>query len=473
MEIINTEKYSVYPSVVKSGGAASFVITARERAFMPNGTDEYRVIFNAYNSDVIDYHYEMDHKQFITAKTKDGALYLDAQIGEEGPYELTLFRIRDGEEKKMFVTAIYALDDDLYGLRPLKGDFHTHSYRSDGTHDPATVASDYREYGYDFVTLTDHNRYAPSNEIKDAFKDVKLGLEIINGEEVHTPGSGVHIVSAGAKYSIDDVYIHESERFEKEWKEKLDEVGKKVPEQYSERYALAKWASDSIHKAGGICIFPHPFWRPGHSGAYNTDFRLTEIMLKSGFFDAFEIVGGCSWPATNMNAAFWKEFAPSMPVVGSSDSHNHNDMMFRYHFSIVFAADNKSDDIISAVRDGNSVAVYLSESNGNAEFRCFGSIRLISFANFLLRKYFPRTERIAKGEGVAMRRYLIGEEDGSLLSAMSGRVTDFYERFFGKKPVVIPSKDVLDFEEKWREVQRHSPNTRGSSITSGSSPRNI
>ena len=101
-------------------------------------------------------------------------------------------------------------------------------------------------------------------------------------------------------------------------------------------------------------------------------------------------------------------------------------------------------------------------------------MRLVIYTQFLLGGYFKKTAQITAGEGVAMRRYLIGEEDGALLSAMQDRTGAFYRRFFGIDPPVLPDKKRLDYENKWRGVQLNSPETRGSSLyVYGKNQRNI
>ena len=101
-------------------------------------------------------------------------------------------------------------------------------------------------------------------------------------------------------------------------------------------------------------------------------------------------------------------------------------------------------------------------------------MRLVIYTQFLLGGYFKRTAQITAGEGVAMRRYLIGEEDGELLSAMHDRAGVFYRRFFGIERPVLPDEKRLSYENKWRGVQLSSPETRGSSLFSyGKNQRNI
>ena len=41
------------------------------------------------------------------------------------------------------------------------------------------LAANYRKNGYDFMAITDHERYYPSLEAKDVYQDVPIGLNIV------------------------------------------------------------------------------------------------------------------------------------------------------------------------------------------------------------------------------------------------------------------------------------------------------
>ncbi|MBP3480305.1 MAG: PHP domain-containing protein [Clostridia bacterium] len=467
-----TDRYAVYPSVVRANKRARLTVTATENIFLFFEDREYTVKINPYDSDVLDYH-NPSHKTVFTVTAHGGVLSFEYDFCDEGEYCL---EISDGETRLQLLK-LYALKDDLFERRPLKGDFHGHSYRSDGKHDPAALAGFYRENGYDFMTMTDHNRYFPSDELREAYSGVKLGFTVINGEEVHTPGSIVHIVHAGGVNSVDDIYFKDSARYETEYRQIENELPDSVPAQYRTRFAMAKWACGKIHDAGGLAIFAHPFWRPAGAASYNVKNDFARLLLTSGMFDAYELVGGMGVDGVNMSVAMWNDlraYGLNISVVGSSDVHTLEGKNFAYHFTVVFAKDNTPEAVIQAVRDGYSVAVEMSGGEDDREYRCYGSMRLVIYTQFLLGGYFKRTAQITAGEGVAMRRYLIGEEDGALLSAMQDRTGAFYRRFFGIDPPVLPDKKRLDYENKWRGVQLNSPETRGSSLyVYGKNQRNI
>ena len=67
-----------------------------------------------------------------------------------------------------------------------RGNLHTHSNRSDGDSDPADVYTWYREHGYDFVVLTDHNTFTDPARYKAAGDHPFVA---IGGEEVTMLGA--------------------------------------------------------------------------------------------------------------------------------------------------------------------------------------------------------------------------------------------------------------------------------------------
>ena len=56
------------------------------------------------------------------------------------------------------------------GKRFYKGQFHTHTYWSDGSAFPEQAIQFYRETGYNFLGLSDHNVYADSRRVKKVGK---------------------------------------------------------------------------------------------------------------------------------------------------------------------------------------------------------------------------------------------------------------------------------------------------------------
>ena len=456
------QNYAIWPSVAPADTTVQLTITANERAFVFQEGAPYQVVITAVDSD--ENYYAPFAQTKIDVVASQGVLAFSYDfVGEQ---EYTVFLKKD--DLLIATFRLFSLYEDLYALAPLKGDLHSHSCRSDGTRDAAAQAGYYRESGFDFVALTDHNRYYGGGEIDEVYAGVNTGLTRVLGEEVHCPGSVVHIVHVGGGKSVAERYVHDRENYEKEIETYLLKVPNHVPAAFKERYAKAMWATDAIHAAGGLAIFPHPFWRPGPSKAYNVCPVLAVVLLQSGLFVAYEVLGGMGSTENNHSVALWGDLRAEglkIPVVGSSDAHRlEKDAAFSHLFTICFAAENTNEAIIAAVKQGNCVAVEATETENGVQYRCYGSCRLVAYAHFLLENFFPHYQHRCIGTGVAMRAYAMNECGAELVEQNAALCQVFRNRFFGKTAAAYPAKEIFDFEDKWRAVQLNGPKTRGSSV---------
>ena len=470
----NPQNYMIYPSVVPADRPTEITIAPTERIYSLFSDVEYTLKIIGINDDDCSFYYAPVPQALIPLKAENGVIRLTYTFRDEQEYLLQLMR----DDKVIGDLHLYSLKEDLYRLTPLRGDFHSHSFRSDGKRDPAALAGHFREQGYDFFALTDHNRHYSGGEIDEVYEGVKLGITRVLGEELHPPVSTVHIVHVGCRDSVTAEYIHNRENYEKEKAEYLEKVPADIPEKYKERYAMSMWATDHVHKAGGLAIFPHPFWIPKPSKAFNVCDELAKIMLKSGMFDAYELIG-CMHPAgTNLSVSLWESLRAEgydIPIVGSSDVHGIiGAQSFPHHFTICFAESNTNDDIIDSIRKKMTVAVEGVGEEYDRRYYTFGDMRLVSYAQFLLAYYFPERERTCAGEGVAMRAYAMGAAPASLVEQMAQMNADSSARFFGRAPALVPTREMLDFEDKWRKVQvTQGPITCGSAIDSEKITRNL
>lgn len=463
----NPENYAIYPSVVPAGEPAEMTIAPNERAFMLFDDISYTLRIVAVNGDECSFYYAPTPQALLPLQASGGVLRFTYTFEGEQEYFLQLLR----DEKVLAEFHIYALCEDLYRLTPLRGDLHGHSFRSDGKRDPAALAGHYREQGYDFFALTDHNRHYPGSEIDETYAGVQLGITRIPGEELHTPVSTVHIVHVGSPESVTARYIKDRAAYEAEVAACLSRVPDHIPETYREKYAMAMWATDHIHAAGGLAIFAHPYWIPGGSRCYNVCDELAMILLKSGMFDAYELIG-CADPAgTSRSVALWNDLRAAgydIPIVGSSDVHALTGPLdFPHHFTVCFAESNSPTAILDAVRSKLAVAVEGVGAEYDRRYYTFGPLRLVSYAQFLLTHYFPERQRTCAGEGVAMRSYAMGAAPAELIELTARMNAESADRFFGRKAALVPTADMLAFEEKWRRIHvEEGPVTKGSAIDS-------
>lgn len=127
------------------------------------------------------------------------------------------------------------IDDGIW----LKGNLHTHTTNSDGELPPEKVVNAYKERGYQFLCLSDHNIFTayPQFNEKDKFlmiPGVEMSLRIPSA-----PERGMH-VSVFSKYS-DHFDFEQDEMFDIKTKEETLEFLKK-------------------HEKNNILVLNHPYW---------------------------------------------------------------------------------------------------------------------------------------------------------------------------------------------------------------------
>ncbi|MDQ6802180.1 MAG: CehA/McbA family metallohydrolase [Acidobacteriota bacterium] len=151
--------------------------------------------------------------------------------------------------------------------RWLKGNTHTHTNLSDGDAPPGEVVRWYRDNGYDFLVITDHNLLTdvqddkllliPGEELSDTFGKPAQPNDVRGLKVVHLNGIGIsRLVKPQHGDSIVSTIQHDV---------------------------------DAIHEAGGIAAINHP--------NFMWSFTAAEMKQVNGF-TLLEIANG--HPATNM-----------------------------------------------------------------------------------------------------------------------------------------------------------------------------
>ena len=453
--------YDIYPKVVAAGKATEITIRplGRHAAFPEKTTLKvYPLQERIYPLDDT----PRQRAEFTLEPCADGCLrFTHTFLGEQEHY-IVINTVYRGEETEVRLP-VYSVEGDLVGKLPLMGDLHLHTVRSDGRQDPPVVAAHLRSQGYDFIAITDHNVFSGSIESIDAYKDAPIEMNLMTGEEVHMPDSHQHCVHVGGRYSINalaqkgcdalkekslpEIYSNYAHLWTKteggefpgtmsddefralisEYAETLD-----IPEGLPKYvYACFCWVCDQIRKAGGLAIFPHPYWI--HDEAYHADDRLTQYILETKPFDAFEVLGGENYFEQNGHQAVHyyeaKAKGISIPVVGSSDSHSSvNNRNAFIAETICFAEENTSDGVVNAIRAGRSVAL----DTISTEFRLVGDFRLVKYACFLMNEYFPLHQAACNEQGRAMKEYYCGDREQGLamLELTKHRIADMWKKYF-------------------------------------------
>ena len=391
------------------------------------------------------------------APDKDGVIRIKTVFGREGMYQIhMLYRENEGFLGEL---RIYALGEDMKGLYPYRGDFHMHSCRSDGNEDPYTVAANYREKGYDFTIISDHERYYPSLQTRRKYKidendDSPItDMTVMCGEEVHLPCNDIHYISCGSGFSINALltpnrnqeYMGDDPRgrslrgvcpptmtredFVEMIKKRAQSVDRPLE---SERlsYAVTEWIYEKVKEGGGLGIFVHPYWM---CSTMQISEDYVYYLYARRPFDAFEVLGGENYYQQNgFQTHFYYENRAKgfdWPIVGATDSHgstdrNRNSMICS---TIVFAEANKTEQIKDAVRKGYSVAV----DTISKEYRLVGDFRLVKYASFLMENWYPLHDVLCAPQGTYMREYVRGNPRAEdILLSLKGQLPAMQARFF-------------------------------------------
>ncbi len=459
-DILNN--FDVFPKVlVKDKPAVIRIRPTGGRVVIRPDTDYELVVCYIDGGEPEDFPLQADFRAIRVRADADGCVTLHHTFDKEGEYFLRILKEPGGRDK-LIQFSVYCVEEDLAGRWPLIGDLHMHTTRSDGNQDPAVVCANYRKYGYDFMVVSDHNRYYPSLEAIDAYRDVATELTIVPGEEVHMPwvhdkGNACHIVNFGSEYSVNalvegpqldevgDGLQYRAIRTDnvpdtmtkEEFYEKMCRLAEEidVPDGV-DRYpaAVCKWVFDHIRAGGGLGIFPHPNWRPNVN---NVAEAFTDWIFSAHVCDAFEVLGGENYYNHNgyQTARYYTQWAKGnrLPVVGSTDSHssyesNRNAFICA---TIVFSPANERKALIASVKDFYSVAV----DTISKEYRLVGQERFIRYACFLLEHYFPIHDELCYEDGRLMKQYVTGTaeeraEAKRLLDAICGRVDACRKKYF-------------------------------------------
>ena len=341
---------------------------------------------------------EVRHPFHPMVKVGDHLYAIEYDFGAEQRYT---FRTQE-DGKDASYGNVYTLEEDLFSLSFFKGDTHMHSARSDGKGTPFEVACAYRRCGFDFICLTDHHRYAPSLEARDAVAALTDAFTVFPGEEVHNKDMGyVHTVNFAGGVSVNDIIENNPAYVEK----RLAEIkaGLALPDGLdAATVAMRAFISEEIRKGGGLSVLAHPFWNTG--GEYSMETAEAVYHLEHGTFDALELLASDDRDGNgdNLQVALYyhlRDRGIRTPILGASDRHDPESpyTYFNRHFSLVFASE--SAEIPEAVLAGRSVAV---NRRTDQDFFVFGDYRLVKYTRFLLNEFYPLYLPLAEAHAGAM-----------------------------------------------------------------------
>ena len=345
---------------------------------------------------------------------------IDATLPWEGEFTLRLmFEPTGGKAKEIFHFAMYALEEDLFCLRPFRGDMHCHtSYSECGNRDenPRYVAAFACYAGLDYLAITDHMQRDPA----------VIAQKYLEPFEVH-------IVHFGGKQSVAKYMNDNFDEFNAALNAAADKMDPNENHKTRWLQAGTDWVFDKIHEYGGMAIFAHPFWHAVMRE--NMPKPVREYVMKQRKFDAIELIGlsaNMQSREDNMiNVNWWMQenikSGKMIPVVGNTDSHGARGTLNR-RATIVFAKDKSFESIAEGIRSGHSVAGQFYDGEGPV---LFGDYRLVDFAYYLCREFYPEHDEENKLLGSVLMDNLRGNCDDATVKAVGkNRLTKLFAKFW-------------------------------------------
>lgn len=137
--------------------------------------------------------------------------------------------------------------------RWLRGNLHTHTTRSDGSHSLQDIANFYASHGYDFLMISDHDIWTGPAE----YAEIKNpGLVLIPGNEISA--GGVEMLHVNAEERADPI---------------------------TDRQALL----DRINQGPGFAVICHPTWWYAGWGKNGSEHAPTEKLLELDGYVGIEV----------------------------------------------------------------------------------------------------------------------------------------------------------------------------------------
>jgi len=456
--------YDVYPKVVVAGKETVIHVKPLgvRQEFVP-GEEYVLTIAGVTTGSMRDFPTSADYQKLLLRCDEKGGFSFSYTFDKEQEYYLHMsFANRGGRYGNERIFPIYCVADDLVGRYPWIGDLHLHTSYSDGGEAPEVVCANYRQYGYDFLAITDHGRYFPSLQAIEFYREVPTELTIIPGEEVHMRNSAgmeycnVHIVNFGGEYSVNALVegiatremgtelryratredcpeVMSSEKFDRlirEWAKRIT-----VPQGVDPiQAATVAWVVEHIRAGNGLAILAHPFWL---NEVQNVPDVLLDYIVENKLFDAFEVLGGERYYEQNgfqvLRYSDDRAKGHHYPVVGSTDSHCSYPINPKGFIcsTMVFSYENERKALIDSIKKFYSVAIDTLSS----EYRMVGELRLVRYANFLYKYYFPLHDELCFEEGRLMKQYATGSEDEKKIALehlkfIHGRIKRLQQKYF-------------------------------------------
>ena len=427
--------YDVFPKVFSLGSEATISICAQHDEFCGRFLDKRFKAGEVYNLSVFSKVEHSDKMDVSVKADKQGLLKFKMKFNTKGEYFIDIKKKND-EDNPLSEERIFVVDSEMMKLRPYKGDLHIHTSYTDGRKSPIQMAVKAKDYGMDFIAITDHDRYFPSLEAIDKTKQMKIDLLVFQGEEISVQdsvGSGSHVVSLCASEHVKGKFSPDNpsaEEYDKEIKDIIDndlKDKKLIKGLNKEKYSHLVWVIKKIRQFGGYVLLAHPYWEYPR-GKYYLDRLVFDQLIADGLFDFIEI-------SINTDLSIAKCFSEvsrgkKIIPISTSDGHDYFPSSPRYgkYYTIVFADKLDKKNIFKALFESKCVAV--GHHPGDYE-SLFGSFELVEYSDFLMREFFPLHDRICHLESELYMRVIEGEnKNNPMLDKLRKELVELYKKYW-------------------------------------------
>lgn len=350
-----------------------------------------------------------------------------------GETEHTLRVVLKGSDPKkpevLGTVSLYSLKPDYFALRPYRGNMHMHSKFSDGNKNetPAMMVATCRKLGHDFAIETDHNAYAGSLSAIEEFSKLPTDMKTFPGEEVHSPGNGVHILSLGASESIKDWFANKTSEYDAAVAKEKAKLPETLPENLKHPIAASFAVWDKIRACGGIAVFSHPYWRPSHRQYIPT--IVSDYLLETARFDAMEILNGGS---SDLGALHYNELrARGLKIAGIGVTDAHSSKNLEPAYTLILAESLTFPSLAKNIRLRNCAAVDVDPISKRQTV--IGEFRFSRYAIFLIHHFYPKQNDLCQKEGEWLLKALDGDAEAiASLKATQGTTPSLRVKYWQK-----------------------------------------
>ncbi len=346
--------------------------------------------------------------QAIPCEIRDNTLTVTVRFRGETQHTIRVIQ-KSSDPKKpnvLGVAQLYSLRPDYFALRPYRGNMHMHSKFSDGNKNesPALMVATCRKLGQDFAIETDHNVYAGSLDAIAAFSKLPTDMKTFPGEEVHSPGNGVHILSLGASESMTDWFTKSRTEYDQAVAAERAKLPDTIPDRFKHQIAASFVVWDKIRACGGIAVFCHPYWRPAYR-QYIPAF-ISDYLLETAKFDAVELLNGDSNDLGILHYNELRAQGKKIAGIGVTDAHSSKSLEPAY--TLILAEQLDFPSLAKNIRLRNCAAVDIDPVSKRQTV--IGEFRFSRYAIFLLKHFFPLQDDICRKEGEWLLKALEGDE---------------------------------------------------------------